>query len=943
MTDPVAVPTRRCPVCRLFRRGNQFHNPDSPHCIPCSAEEATRKHEEAVRKRREMKQTSSANRSARLAEAKARRNSAKARKKAEEEKVKADVAAEMAARREVRRVGAKLNIAERELAARELAKRHLLPFIVRHKPDYIPGWVHKDICTRLEKFAEDVEEGKSPRLMIQMPPRSGKSEVASVNFPAWYLGRNPKHEIISAAYAGSLAVGFSRKVRALLRDALYKVTFKTRLDTDNQNAEGWMTTAGGGYIPAGVGGPITGKGAHCLIIDDPVKNAEEAESETSRAGIKAWYQTTAYTRLAPGGGVLIIQCMTGDTPVTMADGGYKRLDTIRPGDMVKAWKDGHAVDRKVLNWAEQGEDDVFEIRTGSCRVRANARHPFLVRRRSGAAEWVRVRDLAVGDKLVASSRIESPREATLSEREAWLLGYMFGDGWLTRRDAQNYDRKRDTYYPRRGYVTCVATTHREEENVYVSGLFKALFDVVPKVTKYGYIRTEVQRVGRWFAEKGLTGKAATKRLPQYLYSEPLAIREAFLAGYNTADGAIASTGVQTDRWMHGCCNDDLMRDIRHLARSCGRRPTNIHTRDYIAQAPNSPHPTDAHAAYVQWSGVTADDSEFTAYSAIRSIAPAGRALVYDIEVDDAHCFIADGLVSKNTRWHDDDLSGWLEELGEKGEGDVWDIVRYPALAVEDEKYRRKGEALHPARYPLAAMLRIQKAVGPRTWQALYQQNPTSEDGDYFNRSMFEWYTGEPPKRLTTYAAWDLAIGKGDRNDYTVGVVVGIDDDDNMWVLDVRRGRWDSFAIVEEMLSVYRMWKPETTGIEKGQLSMAIGPYLEQRITEERLYSMHVKDLPPGRRDKESRARAIQGRMKQGKVRFPKEASWLDTLMHELLRFPNGVHDDMVDALAWVGLMLQEMSPPKPEKKADPDAGQKWKKKLAKFTKAGFTRRNGMTS
>lgn len=603
MGELVPAPVRRCPTCNLFRKANQYHHAGSTQCIACDAEASTGKHEAMLKKRREEKANAAERERKRKEAVTARRQAVKARKKAEQEKAKAEIAKVNAAKREVRRYSKELNIAERELAARELAKRNLLPFIVRHKTDYIPGWVHKDICTRLEQFAKDVEDGKSPRLMLQMPPRHGKSEIASVNFPAWYLGRNPKHEIISATYAGSLALGFSRKVRALIRDALFKVTFKTRLDPDNQNAEGWMTTAGGGYIPAGVGGPITGKGAHVLIIDDPIKNAEEAESETSRASIKAWYQTTAYTRLAPGGGVLIIQ----------------------------------------------------------------------------------------------------------------------------------------------------------------------------------------------------------------------------------------------------------------------------------------------------------------------------------------------------TRWHDDDLSGWLEANGEKGEGDVWDIVRYPAEAVKNEKYRRKGDALHEARYPIKALARIKRAVGPRTWQALYQQDPASEDGDYFKRDMFNWFSADPPKRLQVYSAWDLAIGKGDRNDWTVGVVVGIDADDNMWLLDVRRGRWDSFEIVEQILDVYREHKPSTIGIEKGQLSMAIGPYLEQRIAEERLYEIHIKDLPPGRRDKESRARAIQGRMKQGKVMFPRAAEWLDTLMHELLRFPNGVHDDCVDALAWVGLMLQEMSPPSLEKAADPDAGKKWKRKLHKFTTGGKRRRTHMTA
>jgi hypothetical protein len=77
------------------------------------------------------------------------------------------------------------------MAQRVLAKRRLLPFVKRLNPNYLAGWVHEDICRRLERFSEDVEKGLSPRLMLLMPPRSGKSELASRMFPAWHLGRHP--------------------------------------------------------------------------------------------------------------------------------------------------------------------------------------------------------------------------------------------------------------------------------------------------------------------------------------------------------------------------------------------------------------------------------------------------------------------------------------------------------------------------------------------------------------------------------------------------------------------------------------------------------------------------------------------------------------------------------------------------------------------------------
>ena len=128
-----------------------------------------------------------------------------------------------------------------------------------------------------------------------MPPRHGKSTLASVAFPAWHLGRNPSHELIGCSFSGSLAMGFSRKVRQLLREPSYKTAFKTRLDPDSQSAEAWLTVNGGGYVAAGVGGGITGKGAHILLIDDPIKNREDAESQNNRSATWDWYTSTAYT------------------------------------------------------------------------------------------------------------------------------------------------------------------------------------------------------------------------------------------------------------------------------------------------------------------------------------------------------------------------------------------------------------------------------------------------------------------------------------------------------------------------------------------------------------------------------------------------------------------------------------------------------------------------
>ncbi len=241
--------------------------------------------------------------------------------------------------------------AKQEMASRVLSRRRLLPFIQRMNPKYMAGWVHEDICRRLERFSDDVAAGLSPRLMLLMPPRAGKSEIASKTFPAWHMGRHMDHEIIACSYNVGLAMDFSKRIKALLEDQAYQTVFEARLDPENKSSESWgLLKQPGGYVAAGVGGGINGKGAHVLIIDDPLKNAEEADSATTREGIWNWYGSTAYTRLAPGGGVLIIQTWWHDDDLA------GRLQA----EMAAARPDDPDVDRfEVIKYPAIAEHDEY--------------------------------------------------------------------------------------------------------------------------------------------------------------------------------------------------------------------------------------------------------------------------------------------------------------------------------------------------------------------------------------------------------------------------------------------------------------------------------------------------------------------------------------------------------------------------------------------------------
>jgi predicted phage terminase large subunit-like protein len=144
--------------------------------------------------------------------------------------------------------------------------------------------------------------------MIFLPPRHGKSLLGSIYFAAWYLGRHPDHQVIFVTYGQELSDDFGRRVRNLLMDPLYQAIFPDcRLSDNSMAAHRFTTTHGGAFFAVGRGGPITGRGANLLIVDDAIKDHEEASSPTVRKSLHDWFSSVALTRLMPGAAVVLIQ------------------------------------------------------------------------------------------------------------------------------------------------------------------------------------------------------------------------------------------------------------------------------------------------------------------------------------------------------------------------------------------------------------------------------------------------------------------------------------------------------------------------------------------------------------------------------------------------------------------------------------------------------------
>lgn len=190
-----------------------------------------------------------------------------------------------------------LQQAFRDLAVKDYA--FYLKYV--HRGLFVPAAHHFLIAEKLE----GIMQGRIKKLMIFMPARHGKSMSVTESFPSYFLGRNPKKRVIAVSYGDSLARSFGRKNRQKL-DEYGQELFNVQLAADNASVQDWATNKGGGMLSVGIGAGITGRGADLLLLDDVIKNREEANSEVIRNKIYDEYQSSLLTRLHYGGAIILI-------------------------------------------------------------------------------------------------------------------------------------------------------------------------------------------------------------------------------------------------------------------------------------------------------------------------------------------------------------------------------------------------------------------------------------------------------------------------------------------------------------------------------------------------------------------------------------------------------------------------------------------------------------
>jgi predicted phage terminase large subunit-like protein len=254
-----------------------------------------------------------------------------------------------------------------------------------------------------------------------------------------------------------------------------------------------------------------------------------------------------------------------------------------------------------------------------------------------------------------------------------------------------------------------------------------------------------------------------------------------------------------------------------------------------------------------------------------------------------------------TRWHEDDLGGRILER----EANRWHVMKLPMVATDHDPLGRKpGERLWPEWFTDEMV--EQAKLDVRSWNALYQQNPVPDEGDYFKRDDFMEYD-VLPDGLHMYGASDYAVTEGG-GDFTEHGIFGLDFNDDIYIANWWREQASSDVWIEKQCDFIGEYSPLVWFGEAGPIRKAIEPFLKRRMMERQ--TMCRLEWLPSIADKVVRARPFQARASMGKVWLPKRAPWKAELISQLMRFPAGKYDDGVDVCSLMGRGLEFARAPK---------------------------------
>ena len=747
---------------------------------------------------------------------------------------------------------------------RARAKTDFMAFCHYVYPGFKEGPHHRHINPLLH----EVMEGTQLRLTVSMPPRFGKSETCAFLFVAWYLGHHPSHQIMMVTHTADLSADFGRKVRNLIDSGTYRELFpETVVSRDKSAASNWSTTLGGKYLAIGIGANVAGHGADLLIGDDIVSEQAVLASDPDKTFAQAWeyVQVGPVQRLMPNGRIILIGCMTAETRVLMADGSEKELQHIATGDQIATYDAGSITTSRVTNWIEHLPDYIYKITTTSGRiVRANKRHPFLVDR-NGVRAWVRVRDLKVGDCLV---EVVQPLDA--------------------------YDHTKPAAYA----LPATSESYRLKE--------KSEPNATPATGESGEVSSAASMGVQTLSQQKGSAILATGRWHGVLERTGLP--------WSKSAPATSSTGTGFPRRISTLWSS-VKGAVAQFAGSPRRSRTHGAAKNQNSTSTTVTTPTESEvfcATTATWLSGTCAQKEFcerllSTYDAtpdaIVEIVEDGFEPVFDLEVERTENFIANGLVSHNTRWGKKDPIGralaWAEN---NPESLPWHEVRFPAIMPS-------GKSLWPEQWPVDQLLAKKAGMFPQFWAAQYMQEPTSEEGALIKREWWRiWEKKDPPPCTLILQSWDTAHGKHDSADPSGVQTWGIwynpeQEQDQLILLDAWTGRKEFPELKQFALEYYKEWKPDMVIIEK----KAAGAPLIQEL---RKIGIPVDEYTPSRgADKRARINSVADMFASGMVWAP-DRRWAHAVIDEIAEFPNGEHDENVDCLV-AGTLIETAQGPRP--------------------------------
>lgn len=722
---------------------------------------------------------------------------------------------------------------------------------------------------RLGGLLADVEQGVKDRVAVSMGPRFGKSQMISIYYPAWYLGRNPDHKVIVASHTADLAMDMSRKVRNLMQTAEYQAIFPAvRVAGDAKAAGKWNTNKGGELFSIGVGGALAGRGGHLIIVDDPIsEQALKSSNFSALDDTYEWFRAGLRTRLMPGGRIVVLHCLTGDTKVRQADGTDKLIQDVRPGDVVASYTPDGFVPAKVLGWANQGVDHIFSIALNSgVIIRGNARHPLLVRQ-NGEDRWVTIKNLKPGMMLVTTGDsaalpmgAQNPQKQKQGRALAALATYVSG---ITKK----IQRLRTT---RLGTM--------------VSGLVKRARPRAagslrtPKGSVLGALQSRLTQIAkrRVTTTARLSGATHISKCsmesPGTITTGCLKIKGAFVNyAANPQTKQIPLVLGKLGVWL-----STIVTALGKFAHCCAIRAT---------LSSRSETPPNYFAGPLSILSISLDE--------IVSIAFDGEEEVFDIQVEGTENFLANGVVSHNTRWHQRDLIGRLvKDSALNPEADQYEVFEFPAVLNEGAENEK---SLWPEQWSLESLQKTKASMPLWQWNSQYQQNPTAAESAIIKREWIKWWPKEdPPKVDFIIQSWDTALTTKARSDWSVCQTWGVwqkedESSTNLILLNCAKGKWEFPELKQAAHDQYEAWQPDSVIVE----AKASGQPL---IDEMRRSGIFVQDFSPGKgQDKIARLNAVADMFAAGHVWFP-ETAWANSVVEELLSFPSGEHDDQVDAL-----------------------------------------------